>query len=51
MQGFGIKEYIAIVVGQTGMLAAKSIPATMIFYYICVYICDIQIIILKSKKI
>ena len=46
MQGLGIKEYIAIVAGQIGMLAAKSIPATITFY-----ICDIQIIPLKSKKI
>ena len=51
MQGLGVKEYIAIVAGQIGMLAAKSIPATMIFYYVFVYICDVQIITLKSEKI
>ena len=45
------EEYITIVAGQTGMLAVKSIPATIIFYYIFVYICDIQIITPKSKKI
>ena len=51
MHGLGVKEYTAIVAGQTGMLAAKSILATIIFYYIFVYICDIQIITLKSKII
>ena len=36
MQGLGggVKEYIAIVASQTSMLAAKSMPATIIFYYI-----------------
>ena len=27
MQGLGIKEYIPVVAGHTGMLAAKCIPA------------------------
>ena len=46
MQGLGIKEYIPVVAGHTGMLAAKFIPARQsnytniltLFYFFFIFV-------------
>ena len=45
MQGLGIKEYIPVVAGHTGMLAAKCIPARqsnykniLIFFFFFIFV-------------
>ena len=47
MQGLGIKEYIPVVAGHTGMLAAKCIPArqsnytkyfNIVFFFFFIYV-------------
>ena len=55
MQGLGIKEYIPVVAGHTGMLAAKCIPARqsnykniLTLFFFLLHICDILNITLKS---